>query len=300
MRLEQELPEVELLRVPAEGELPPELQGEVLLTQSRAVPQLANLLSRGVRWVHIVSTGIDGFPLELVRADQTVTCSRGARALPISEWVLAMMLAFEKRLPEAWTHEPPQRWAFSDAGELGTLHGRTLGIIGFGTIGQEIAKRALPFGMRVQAVRRHDRPSELPGVEIVRALDALLPEADHLVVAAPATAATHHLLNGETLARLKPGVHLVNVARGSLIDQGALRVALDEERIAVASLDTVEPEPLPAGHWLYEHARVRLSPHISWSTPRGRNAILDAFIDNLRRYMRDEPLEGLVDLHEGY
>ena len=90
------------------------------------------------------------------------------------------------------------------------------------------------------------------GVEVAADLDQVLAIADHLVVAAPATAATRHLIGSEALAKVKPGVHLVNVARGSLIDQDALRQALDSGRVAMASLDVVEPEPLPAGHWLYQ------------------------------------------------
>jgi len=92
----------------------------------------------------------------------------------------------------------------------------------------------------------------------------------------------------------------VNIARGGLIDQDALRVALDDGRVAVASLDTVEPEPLPAGHWLYSHPRVRLTPHVSWSSPEGGRRIFELFLENLGRYLQGEPLEGVVDPVERY
>ncbi len=128
----------------------------------------------------------------------------------------------------------------------------------------------------------------------------MLAEADHLVVAAPATPQTRRLLDREAFARMKPGVHLVNVARGELVDQDALREALDEGRVARASLDVVEPEPLPAGHWLYTHPRVRLSPHTSWSGPGALDRLLDPFLSNLRRYLADEPLQGQVDVELGY
>jgi phosphoglycerate dehydrogenase-like enzyme len=95
-------------------------------------------------------------------------------------------------------------------------------------------------------------------------------------------------------------VHLVNIARGSLIDQDALRVALDRGWVALASLDVTEPEPLPAGHWLYTHPKVRLSPHISWSMPDASSILVATFVDNLRRYERGEPLEGVVDVAAGY
>jgi phosphoglycerate dehydrogenase-like enzyme len=99
---------------------------------------------------------------------------------------------------------------------------------------------------------------------------------------------------------VKPGAHLVNVSRGSLVDQDALRTALDDGRIARASLDTVDPEPLPAGHWLYEHPQVLLSPHLSWSMPGAFDLLLDTFIANLRHLQRGEALEGLVDFASGY
>ena len=170
---------------------------------------------------------------------------------------MATMLAFEKRLVETAMHEPWERRG--DPG-LGTLTGKPLGLVGLGGIGAALAERALPFGMRVLALRRRPRPSEVPGVELASDLGELLREADHLVLAAPATAATHHLIDRDALAQVKPGVHLVNVARGTLLDQEALRAALDDGRVAMASLDTIEPEPLPAGHWLYSHPRARNHP----------------------------------------
>jgi phosphoglycerate dehydrogenase-like enzyme len=134
----------------------------------------------------------------------------------------------------------------------------------------------------------------------VGSLDEVLPEADHLVLTAPATAATRHLIDDAALAKVKPGVHLVNIARGSLVDQDALRTALDDGRVAMASLDTVDPEPLPAGHWMYGHPGVRVSAHISWSMPGALDHLYDSFLDNLARQARGEPLHGTVDVAAGY
>jgi phosphoglycerate dehydrogenase-like enzyme len=154
--------------------------------------------------------------------------------------------------------------------------------------------------MHVRAHRRTRQPSPIPGVEIATSLSALLEGADHLVVAASATQATHHLISREALARVRPGLHLVNVARGSLVDQEALREALEDGRVARASLDVVTPEPLPAGHWLYSHPKVRLSPHISWAMPGAIDLLYRSFAENLRRFLAGEPLAGRVDLGEGY
>ena len=252
--------------------------------------------AKRVEWVHLPGTGVDAFPRELFDG-RTVTCARGASAVPISEFVLATMLAFEKRLPDTWIHEAPEQWNFAP---LGWLNTKTLGLVGLGGIGVAVAERALPFGMRVQALRRRSEPSPIEGVEVVQTLEDLLPESDHLVLAAPATHRTRQLLNADTLRLVKPGVHLVNIARGALVDQDALRDALDDGRVAMASLDTVDPEPLPEGHWLYSHPNVRLSAHVSWASPAGMARTLEIFLDNLRRYAAGEPVLHVVDADEGY
>jgi len=247
--------------------------------------------------VHALGTGVDAFPLHLLEG-RVLTCSRGASAVPIAEWVMAVMLAFEKRLPESWIHAvPAQGWSRAS---LGGLHGKTLGLVGLGGIGTAVAQRALPFGMRVLAHRRSSRPSHLAGVEIAATLRDLVSVSDHVVIAAPATAATRHLFDREVFAAVKAGAHLINVARGGLVDQDALREALDDGRVAAASLDAVDPEPLPRDHWMYTHPRVRLSAHISWSMPGAADLLLDAFIDNLRRYRAGDPLTGVVDVAAGY
>jgi phosphoglycerate dehydrogenase-like enzyme len=286
------VPDVEV--IDATGDPPsPDLQADVLFG---GWGQHTLEYAQRVEWVHLAGTGIDSFPRELFDG-RTVTNARGASAVPISEFVLAAILAFEKHLPETWIHEPPEHWNFAP---LGWLYGRTLGLVGLGGIGVAVAERALPFGMQVRALRRRPEPSPLAGVEVVGSLDELLPDADHVVLAAPATPRTRHLLNAETLQLVKPGVHVVNIARGALVDQDALRAALDDGRVAMATLDTVEPEPLPEGHWLYSHPKVRLSAHVSWASPSGMARTLEIFVENLRRYAAGEPVQHVVDADEGY
>lgn len=251
---------------------------------------------RTVPWVQLSGTGVDGLPAELFEG-RTVTCARGASGVAISEFVLAAMLAFAKDVPKVWLDAPPKHWNYHP---LSTLEHKTLALVGLGGIGTEIAKRALSFDMRVRAVRRTATPSPVDGVEVVTDLADLLPEADHLVLAAPGTHRTRHLVDAAALEAVKPGVHLVNIARGSLVDQDALRVALDDGRVAMATLDTVEPEPLPAGHWMYEHPKVRLSAHVSWGTTENFTGSIAVLVENLHRHVDGRPLRDLVDLAEGY
>lgn len=284
-------PDLEIFPVPSSGAPGDEIEGEVLLTLPWGTPNLADVLARGVRWVHAFGTGVNGFPFDLL-GDRTLTCSRGASAEAISEWVIAVLLAAEKQLPERWLSEPPEHWNMA---QLGSLKDRTLGLIGFGGIGQAIAERALPFEMKIQALRRTSARSPIRGVRMVSSLETLLSDADHVVVAAPETPATRHMIDGAAFDSMKTGVHFVNIARGGLVDQAALRRALDSGRVGLATLDCVDPEPLPAGHWLYAHPRVRLSAHISWSAPRSYDGLIERFVENVGLYRRGEDLDGRVD-----
>ena len=148
---------------------------DVLLTfGSVAPPNLSQALSTTVDWVHVTSTGIDEFPLELL-GNRVLTNNRGGSGGPISEWVLAMMLAFEKNIPDVWITGAGASWYIAN---LGSLQGRQLAIVGFGSIGQCLARRAQAFGMNVTALRRSERPSPIDGVGLARSLDDLLARAD--------------------------------------------------------------------------------------------------------------------------
>jgi phosphoglycerate dehydrogenase-like enzyme len=265
--LQVALPNVELV---AAGSPTAAAKADVLVTLADDDAAIEEALTDAIDWVHILGAGVDGFPIDVV-GGRLLTCSRGAGAPAIAEFVLATMLAFEKHLPQSWITEPPQQWNTAD---LGGLEGRTLGVIGIGAIGTQVARRAVAFDMEVVALRRTTRPSPLPEVGLCPDLPSLLGRSDHVVVSAPATTATHRLLD-----------------RSALSDDG---------RIAQASLDVVEPEPLPSGHPLYTHPRVKLSPHISWSSPRTVWRTLELFAENLARYRSGEDLVGRVDMVAGY
>jgi phosphoglycerate dehydrogenase-like enzyme len=289
------VPGVECVDVTAQ--LDETITAEVLYGGYPEWQRTMELARRGVRWVQLIGTGIDRVPPDFFKSVPIVTCARGASAVPISEYVLAVMLAFAKRFPRSWISVPPQSWNLQ---RLETLAGRTVGIVGFGGIGRAVATRAFAFGMDVIVVRRTETPVDLPGIEKAGTLAEMLPRLDHLVLAAPATPRTRNLLDAAMFTLVKPGLHIVNISRGALIDQEALRAALDDGRVARASLDVMTPEPLPAGHWLYTHPSVYLTPHSSWSSPRFLDASIGLFTDNLRRFLAGEPLHGIVDPAEGY
>ncbi|ACB94174.1 D-isomer specific 2-hydroxyacid dehydrogenase family protein [Beijerinckia indica] len=267
-----------------------------------------------IRWIQLISAGIDGYPRWIFNGP-TVTCARGPSAQPIAEFVLATIFASARHLPELWVTNP-QEWkdkkkttrdiAGLPKGSIPTnivgrrLAGTTLGLVGFGAIGQRIAELALALGFHVVATRRTDKPFDIEGVE--RAADAgeVFARADFAVLVAPATPQTDHLINHAALAKAKQGLHLINVARGSLIDDKALLEALDDGRIGLASLDVTDPEPLPEGHPFYTHPRIRLTPHISMMTDQADTELIAKFADNIARYRRGEPLRDPVDSVRGY
>ena len=294
--IRERFPTVEFISVRTDGPMSDDVVGEVCITQAARTGNLEEVLQRGVQWVHVLGQGVDHFPFEHL-GDRTLTCARGVNAVPIAEWVVAMLLTAVKQLPDHWLSEPPRRWVLAD---LGSLEGATVGLVGLGSINRAVAERLTPFGCRMVAVTRSGTPSPVSGVEVTTDVREALADADHVVLGVPLTPETEHMFDDDLFAAMKPGAHLVNIARGRLVDQDALRRALDGGRLGMASLDVCEPEPLPAGHWLYSHPGVRLSAHVSWSDPGALDRLHAAFADNLDRWLADEALIDVVDPAAGY
>ncbi|MGV8988504.1 MAG: NAD(P)-dependent oxidoreductase [Cypionkella sp.] len=301
-RLSTHVPEVEFLAVSADAAFAVPEGVEVLLVDPQHVGKLNRSTPRppgwpgGLKWLHFRSTGVDYLPDWIFEAP-LLTVSRGAQATAISEFVLANMLAFEKRLDEIRVRQLDD-WRKLD---LGGLAGRTVGILGFGQIGQAIARRALAFKMTVLGHRRSGGDSGMDGVAAV-SLDDLLVGSDHLVICAPLTEATRNLLSEPEFAAMRRGVHLVNISRGALIDEAALKAALDSGQVARASLDVSYPEPPEAQNWLYSHPHVWLSAHLSYSSPMTESIIDDILVRNLTAWTRGAvaELHGRVSREAGY
>jgi phosphoglycerate dehydrogenase-like enzyme len=248
-----------------------------------------------LRWIQLVSAGADGYP-DWLFDGVPVSCARGPAGEPMAEYTLAAIFAAAKFLPDLWVRDAAS-WRMR---QLGTVAGATLGIFGFGAVGRAIAAKALALGMRVVAVRGTDAKLGMEGVQQETSLAALLEISDHLVLAAPNTAATRGLLDAAMLARAKPGLHLINVARGAIVDTEALLPALESGLLSRVTLDTTDPEPLPPGHPLYTHPRAFLSAHISMLTPAVMETLTDKLAANLARFRAGQTPTDIVDPRRGY
>jgi phosphoglycerate dehydrogenase-like enzyme len=297
----EQSPDVEIVSVPrgSAAGLPHEAKVLIAAPFRKAGGSLPDAPPPGwpfdLGWIQLVSVGIDFYPDWLFQGP-IVTSARGSSAVALAEFALAAIFAEAKRLPDIWIDRFEQ-WIPTP---LSLVQGRTLGLVGFGSIGEALAPRARALGMNVLAIRRSKAPIGIDGVEQVQDFCELFERSDVVVLAAPATPETHHLVDRKLLAHARPGLHLINVARGALIDDEALLWALDEGRVALASLDVTHPEPLPFNHRYYSHPRVRLSPHTSVHTPDTRQNLATQFARNLARFRDGSPLEDVVDAARGY
>jgi phosphoglycerate dehydrogenase-like enzyme len=279
-------------------------EAEVLLRGGIAATVLDHVIERApsLRWVHSISAGVDKVVTPLSRhRGLVVTNARGVFSRPIAEYVVMMCLVVARRLPQLLDLQRERTWQPLRGSELGGL---TVGIVGYGSIGREVARLLEPFGTRIVATRRRpEQGSEgLANVEVwgVDRLDELLRTADVVVIAAPLTDETTGLIGAAQLQSMPGHAWVINIARGRLIDEVALRRALAAGWIGGAVLDVFDEEPLPPDSPLYETPNLIITPHTSWSSDRVLARSIDLFVANLERYLADQPLENQVDLEAGY
>lgn len=272
-----------------------------------------------LRWVQLHSAGIDhvqGHPL--LDADITITTVSGIHAVTMGEYVMAQILAWAHRVPRMLMYQkraiwPGGRW---DKFVPQELRGATIGILGYGSIGREVARLARAFGMRVLVTKRDPRHMTDEGYRIEGAGDptgdlpdrvypaaatkSMLPECDYVVVCVPLIESTYHMIDEAALKAMKPTAFLVNVSRGKLIKEGALVEALEKGWIAGAGLDVYEVEPLASDSRLWNLDNVILSPHVAGFTPLYDRRAIDLFTRNLRRYLDGRQLLNVVSREQGY
>jgi phosphoglycerate dehydrogenase-like enzyme len=261
--------------------------------------ELVSLLERHaprLRWVQLPTMGYDPVELHGVPPGVTVTSAGDAYAPTVAEHAVAMLLALLRRIPEAVRNSANGTWDQSNAVRIGTLHGATVAVVGFGNIGREVAARLRGFGARVIGVTRSGRADPLadeaaPGD---RLLD-VLGRSDAVVLAVPLNAQTRHLMDARTLAAMQPHAILINIARGGVIDHAALRDALAAGRLAGAGLDVTEPEPLPPDDPLWTLPNLLITPHVAgYGGDVAPRRILALFERNLEHFTAGRPLEALV------
>jgi len=292
---------------------------EVMLRGWLGPDAFDRILARAPRlsWVHSATSGVERALTPAARQrGLVVTNARGVFSRPIAEYVVMMILAVSRRLPQLLELQRERTWQPLEGRELRDV---TVGIVGLGSMGRAVASLSGAFGCRVVAVRRRAEAADGPGggwgsgsddasagdLRLARiggpdTLPELLGESDFIVLAAPLTPETEEMINERTLAMVKPGAWLINVARGRLVDERALIRALRDGPLGGAVLDTFHDEPLPPMSSFYDLSNVIVTPHTAWSSSRVLDRSVELFCDNLGRFATGEPLLNVVDPGAGY
>ena len=303
-RLRREFPDADFTVATTPGELEAVLGDAVALIGGDAVS--ADLLAAAprLRWIQATSAGVEEFLIpELHERSIALTNFSGINAPPIADHVIAMLLAFARGLMPLLARQFEHEWVEDGAPPTFEPAGQTIGIVGMGDIGEQVATRAHGLGMRVLGLQRHPPDEPPPGVERVlpaEGLPELLAESDHVVLCLPLTDATADLFGRDELRQMRRSAYLYNVGRGGLIDQEALIAALRAGTIAGAGLDVVEPEPLPPDSPLWDLPNVLITGHTAGNSPLTMDRGIELLVDNVRRFLAGEPLRNEVDTRAGY
>ncbi len=306
-RLRQEFPDIEVVHLTRYEGMEADLrQAEVAITWSLRPEQFVQ--ARKLRWIHSPAAAVHQlmFP-ELVTSDVILTNARQVHGPVVAEHVLALIFALAKQIPQAVRFQQQHQWGQESLWNMRPrpreIAGATLGLIGLGSIGREVAKRASALGMRVIAAREHpEKPKPASVDEVVPAeeIELLLRQSDYVVLAAPLTKETRGLMNAARLAKMRPDACLINVGRGPLIEQQALFEALLARQIGGAALDVFEKEPLPAESPLWDLENLLITPHSAGLTEKLWERHYALISENLRRYLERRPLMAVVDKGRGY
>jgi len=306
-RLRERFPEITFVHAETEAEALDGIEDADIAFSSRLTPPMVERAPR-LRWVHSSAAAVEGLlPLaDLAKRGILVSNSKGIQAIPIAEQVLGGLLVLARRLDLTITAQREKRWIqaqLCDTDWPWMLHGRRMTILGLGTIGIEVARRANAFGMRVTGVRRHpDQPSPSFVDRVLRPdrLADALSGCDILVICSPFVAATNRLIGAEEINALNNGAILVNIARGQIVDEAAMIGALQSGKLRGAVLDVFDVEPLEQSSPLWSLPNVVISPHSSGFRLSHWDEVTDLFTDNLKRYQRGESVLNVVDCAAGY
>jgi phosphoglycerate dehydrogenase-like enzyme len=269
-------------------------------------PELLRIANR-LRWVYSITAAIDSFFFsEFLSSAVILTNAARVHGPVVAEHAVAMMLALARRIPSAVRYQDRRRWAmeaiWKEQPQPRRIAGATVVVIGLGSIGLEIAALATALKMHVIGVRRSPQQGPVGVHELLgyQQLDQALPSADFVVLAAPLTPETRHLIDARRLQLFKADAYLVNVSRGALVDEHALVEALRHHRLGGAALDVFAEEPLPRRSKLWKLPQVLITPHTAFLTSGVWERHYEVFTGNLKRYLAGEPLQDVVDLRRGY
>jgi phosphoglycerate dehydrogenase-like enzyme len=304
--LRRRWPEMRVLHLPDYDHLPQELPDtDIFVGYSLRPPQLK--LAKKLKWLHSTAAGVAQlmYP-ELRDSGIVVTNPSGIFSVPMAEHTMGLLVALARNFPDSVRYQDNSRWGQQDLWDkpqrLTELNGQLLLIVGYGSIGRELARRAHAFDMRVWGVTRSGKGDANYAEKIVPVaqLEEVLPEADYVVVAAPETAETAQLMNAARIAKMKRGARLINVGRGSLLDEAALLRALASGALAGAALDVTATEPLPSDSPLWTAPNLFLTPHTSGVSDRLWNRQADILVQLLERWFEGRELFNRVDFNRGY
>ena len=322
-RLRSLWPDLQFVQLPARSKtVSDELWREAeILYMSFATSLPAPEKAPRLRWVQLYSAGADAVfhtPLFQMPA-VTFTTTSGIHAIPMAEYTFTMLLAWFHRFPNLLDLQRQGQWPQNNVRTTllvpKELREQTIGIVGYGSIGRQVARLANAFGMRILAMQRgtdhRDKGYQIAGVGdpegtlpdryfAPEQLHTMLAECDVVVIAVPLTPSTQGMFNKAVFAGMKPTAFLVNIARGEVCNESDLIRALEEKQIAGAAVDVFEHEPLPSSSPLWHLPNVFISPHISGLTTRYDERAAALFAENLRRYLTDQPLFNVVDKALGY
>jgi phosphoglycerate dehydrogenase-like enzyme len=299
-------PEMRVLHLADYDVLPPELPDtDIFVGYSLRAEQLQ--AAKKLKWLHSTAAGVSQlmYP-ELRDSGILVTNPSGAFSVPMAEHTMGLLLALARNLPDSVRHQDRSHWSQQDLWDkpqhLTELNGQVLLIVGYGSIGKELARRAKAFDMRVWAVTRSGAGDLTHAERIVPAprLEEVLPHADYVVIAAPETPDTKHLIGGPQIDRMKHGARLINVARGSLLDETALVRALESGMLGGAALDVAETEPLPPESALWKAPNLFITPHTSAVSDRLWQRETALLLELLERWFAGREMFNRVDFSRGY
>ena len=256
-----------------------------------------------LRWVQVSSAGVESylFP-ELVESDIILTNAKGVYGIHIAEHVMALILNFGRAINILIRRQSDEIWESRANLPVIEIADQTLGIIGLGGIGLEVAQKAHALGMRILAVdpTQTYQPDYVEHLWHLDKLHDMLSESDFVAICCPLTPQTRHMMSTEEFQCMKPTAYLINIARGGIVDQEALIKALEAKEIAGAGLDVTEPEPLPKGNPLWQMENVIITPHMAGQSPVSSRRLMAVLCENLKRFANDETLLNVVDKKLGY